>query len=567
MARGRVAAPVLRLLPVRVAWPTPRFYSTPVAAPKRSARRVRLFLRLLLGVAVGIVVFKGAGPAIESAFPQTASSVERLAVVVNAMTKCIARYKTVLDKTFPTPEAYEAALNACHLECALITREAIETNGGIYIKLGQHLLALPHILPPEWVDTMVPLQDRCPRLLIPELDAMLQDELGQLISDMFSEFDLEPLGVALLAQVHRARLRESGQWVAVKFQHPLLHANIDVDVKMTKVVFAMLEKVFPDYPVAWLGKELQLLIYVEMDFRNEARYAARTRAYFDAFQKETALRVPEVYTANPRVLVMEYVPGTRLDDPEYLLAHGIAPTQVLRCLAHLFNSMIFTPDVPVHCDPHGGNLLIRAVDKHTRHNPHNPHNFEIVLYDHGLYRDVPLQMRRDYARFWLSLVDRDAASAEKYGRRFAGVSEEMFPWFAASITGRDFEHALSGDLMLPQTARETERMMKSLSQNGTLAKLMQLCSQLPPVVLLLLKTNDLVRHLDRALGSALGLERLFMVMASYCARTVYGEDLDHNSVCHRRWSPLWLGGYALAWLRYHLSLWRFAAADAAFAWR
>ncbi len=103
------------------------------------------------------------------------------------------------------------------------------------------------------------------------------------------------------------------------------------------------------------------------------------------------LRIPRIVTAHKRILVMECVSGARLDDLKYMEQHKISTAEVSSCLSHIFSDMIFTPNVGLHCDPHGGNLAIRALDHKS-----NGHNFEIILYDHGLYRQIPLQMKRDY---------------------------------------------------------------------------------------------------------------------------------------------------------------------------
>ena len=58
---------------------------------------------------------------------------------------------------------------------------------------------------------------------------------------------------------------------------------------------------------------------------------------------------------------MEYVSGERLDNLKYMEQNNIDPSEVSSCLSHIFNNMIFTPGVALHCDPHGGNLAIRSV--------------------------------------------------------------------------------------------------------------------------------------------------------------------------------------------------------------
>lgn len=59
-----------------------------------------------------------------------------------------------------------------------------------------------------------------------------------------------------------------------------------------------------------------------MDFRHEAANAKQCVANFSKLRR-TSLVVPEVLWSQERILVMEYIEGGRVDDLEYLAAHGI----------------------------------------------------------------------------------------------------------------------------------------------------------------------------------------------------------------------------------------------------
>lgn len=63
---------------------------------------------------------------------------------------------------------------------------------------------------------MRPLQDQCEPTPFEDLENLFLSDIGVPLSELFSELDLDPIGVASLAQVHRGRLRETGQEVAVK---------------------------------------------------------------------------------------------------------------------------------------------------------------------------------------------------------------------------------------------------------------------------------------------------------------------------------------------------------------
>lgn len=461
---------------------------------------------------------------------------ERCAVVAVAVVRCFKLYKDTLGAVYPDEQSRQQALSKTHKKAAEITLKAIERNGGVYIKLGQHLSALTYLLPTEWTETMIPLQDKCPRSLMAEIEKMFEKDMGVSIDELFSEFDPNPVGVASLAQVHVARLRSNGEKVAVKVQHPLLEEFVPLDVYVTNCVFQLMEQFFPEYPLTWLGDEMQQLIYVELDFRKEAANAENTAEDFKGRERYTALRVPPVVLAHKRILIMEYIAGARLDDYDYLQKNNIDPAQVLACLSHIFNTMIFAPGVALHCDPHGGNLLIRSIPiKESK----TGFNFEIVLYDHGLYRILPLRMKREYSHFWLAVLDNDVPAMKHWAQVFAGIDEDIkFQIFAAAITGRAPEVALLFDMTKLRLDDEITHIQLRLNhEQGVLEGLMEILSTMPRLVLLILKTNDLTRLLDEGLHNPLGPLRTFLILTKYCARTVYDETMCNLRDSYSWWSP------------------------------
>lgn len=125
-------------------------------------------------------------------------------------------------------------------------------------------------------------------------------------------------------------------------------------------------------------------------------------------------------------------------------------------MAHIFNEMIFG-DTPLHCDPHGGNIAIR------KHKDRKKPNFDIILYDHGLYRDIPKQLRRDYAKLWLAVIDADEIGMRKYAYDVAGITDAQFPLFASAITGRDYMTATKS-VVSTRSEQEKEEISGAMGQ-------------------------------------------------------------------------------------------------------
>jgi aarF domain-containing kinase len=396
-------------------------------------------------------------------------------------------YRVTLKHDHDNPEYYEAILKACHKRCAERTLVAMEKNGSIFIKLGQHLSSLNYLLPPEWCDTFIPLQDKCPVSSYESIEEMVLQDTGKQISEYFSEFEERPIGAASLAQVHRATVRETGERVAVKVQHPGLDEWAPLDLKLTHFTFVTLKKWFPDYDLTWLSEEMEASLPQELDFRLEGENARKAKEYF-SHVRDVPLIIPNVLWAERRILVMEYVTGHRPDDLEYLDKNKIDRDEVSAALARIFNEMIFGSDAPLHCDPHGGNIAIR-------HNPRRwgKANFDIILYDHGLYRMIPIDLRRSYAKLWLAVLEGNEKNMRRYAKEVAGIDDQMFPLFASAITGRDFSVVKSGVANDGGRTKEEKDNITDALGDGMLTQLVQLLGKVPRVLLLILKTNDLSR--------------------------------------------------------------------------
>ncbi|KAK3903826.1 ABC1 family-domain-containing protein [Staphylotrichum tortipilum] len=511
----------------------------PSSTPPKGKPRRRTAMVLASAGGGAAAMLLAVGDDVKSSY----EAMERSGRVASALILCINDYRTTLnqrDKVDDEDER-EHALKACHKRCALRTLKVLETNGGIFIKLGQHLSAMNYLLPAEWTTTFIPLQDKCPVSSFESIEEMFRQDTGEELWDYFSEFSPEPIGAASLAQVHLATIKETGQRVAVKVQHPSLEKWSKLDMTLTSFTFSTLKRFFPEYDLEWLSSEIEVSLPHELNFECEADNSRRTKEYF-ARIPGLPLVIPDVIWAKRRILVMACEAGRRLDDLAYMDASGIDRDEVSATLARIFNEMIFGDNAPLHCDPHGGNIAIRK-------NPsRRGANFDLILYDHGLYRDIPQDLRRSYAKMWLAVLDGDMERMKKYVGEVAGVGEDKFPLFASAITGRDFS-VVSSSITKPKDASEQQTMSGAL-QEGLLADLVQMLGQVPRIILLILKTNDLTRSLDENLQTRQGPARQFLILARYCMRTVFFEQLEEiGARGSLYWPPNALRVFA-AWLGY-----------------
>lgn len=492
-----------------------RRYATEGAAPSPPSPKTRTRLYIVCGVIVataGAVAVSDEARFLWIAARRTGRVVSALALNINDYRRTLSQYDAL-----PEPD-YHALLKACHQRCAERTLVVLQKNGSIFVKLGQHLSSMNYLLPSEWCDTFIPLQDQCPVSSMESVEEMVLKDTGRPLSDYFSEFETEPIGAASLAQVHRATLRETGERVAVKVQHPALDEWAALDLALTRFTFRTLKRFFPEYDLTWLSDEMDQSLPKELDFALEGSNAERARHYFEKVAYLPVI-IPKVHWAQRRILVMDYVTGRRPDDLDYLDSNDIDRDEVSAALARIFNEMIFGKDAPLHCDPHGGNIAIRLNPSRRA-----PNNFDVILYDHGLYRVPELSLRRSYAKLWLAVLDADEARMRQYAKEVAGIDDSQFPLFASAITGRDYR-VVTQSVATSRTAQEKEAISDALG-DGMLEQLVQLLGQVPRVILLILKTNDLTRSLDENLHTRQGPVRTFMILARYAARAVYEEKME-----------------------------------------
>lgn len=237
-------------------------------------------------------------------------------------------------------------------------RRMMEDLGPTFIKIGQLLGTRPDLIPKAFIEEFKKMYDQTSPTAFPEIKDVVQRELGKPLTGVFRSFDERPIASASIAQVHKAVLR-NGTVVAVKVQHPGIEERMRTDFEILRGILQFTEKVFAAtqvwQPVRHM-EEIEHMLNKELDFRNELRTQALVEQNFDEFPEvKIPHPFPEYSTA--RVLVMEFVDGTKFHARERLKLAPKDSANLARIITHAMGKQIFI-DRLFHADPSPGNLLL-----------------------------------------------------------------------------------------------------------------------------------------------------------------------------------------------------------------
>ncbi|XP_021862788.1 putative ABC1 protein At2g40090 [Spinacia oleracea] len=452
---------------------------------------------------------------------------------------------------------YSKMKHEVHLRSAHKLQDLCFRNGGIYIKLGQHISQLEYLVPEEYVKTMrESMLNRCPVSSFDQVCDVIKKELGGMPDEIFAKFDPVPIASASLAQVHVAHLR-NGQKVAVKVQHTHMTDTAAADYATVELIVNTLHRFFPNFDYRWLVAEVRESLPKELDFLVEAQNSQKCVHNFRKLSPHIAdsIYVPLVYwnMSTKKLLTMEFMDGVQIDDVKGIRKMGVQPYDVSRLISEAFAEMIYKHGF-VHCDPHAANLIVRPLPSGKR-NILGKRKPQLVLLDHGLYKELDVDTRINYAALWKGLVFSDEKAIRENSAKL-GAGDDLYALFAGILTMRPWNRVIDSSVdHLVVQGTDSDRSELQMYASQYFPQISELLRRLPRVILLMLKTNDCLRAVNNALLQGSSLETFLIIGRVSSEAVIEAKLLKKKSLL--TWLTVWLEGIILRarLLGMHFGIW------------
>ena len=282
-------------------------------------------------------------------------------------------------------------------------RMMFEELGPIFVKLGQVISTRKDLLSDDIALELSKLQDNVKPFPKDISMQIIENELGDKISNIFNNFTAEPLASASIAQVHSAQLK-NGKDVIVKVVRPGIHKAIEKDLLLMKRIAEFLTSLSDDFKRMHLIEvvnDYELLVYDETDLIKESTNAKKIR---DNFKNSKLIYIPEIYWnyVTRNILVMERTYATPINDREELIRQGIDFKKLATNAVESFFIQVFEHNF-FHADMHPGNIFVNKIGN----------DVQFVLVDFGIMGSLSTFDKRYLAENFVAFFNRDYAKVAR----------------------------------------------------------------------------------------------------------------------------------------------------------
>ncbi|URE48413.1 ABC1 family domain containing protein [Musa troglodytarum] len=299
-----------------------------------------------------------------------------------------------------------------------LVHATLENAGPAFIKWGQWAATRPDLFPGDLCTELAKLHTKAPAHSFAYTRKSIEKAFGHKLSDVFENFEEEPVASGSVAQVHRASLRFQypGQRakrlvVAVKVRHPGVGESIRRDFTIINLA-AKISNFMPTLRWLRLDESVQQFAVFMMSQVDLSREAAHLNRFIYNFRrwKDVSFPKPLYPFVHPAVLVETYEHGESVSHyVDELEGHDRLKSALAHIGTHALLKMLLVDNF-IHADMHPGNILVRAQTKrpNTGLFKSKPH---VVFLDVGMTAELSSCDRVNLLDFFKAVALRDGRTA------------------------------------------------------------------------------------------------------------------------------------------------------------
>lgn len=461
----------------------------------------------------------------------------------------------------------QEAWNRVHERCARRLVRLAEQNGGLYVKAGQIFANMNHVLPPVYCTIMSSLQDAVMKRPFDEILAVLKADLGpNVVEEQFEYIDPTPLAAASLAQVHRARRRDIprddntsasaaassssrsrkspatslpvpgdddslpppvySKDVVVKVQYIDIAARFKGDMIAIDAMLTIAGWAYPGYDLSEIVRKLQATVEAELDFRLEASNSERAARHLRRAGFGDEVVCPTIHhdLQSPRILMMNFVKGVKINDKAGMEALGVNPKRAVSRFIDAIAYQMFISGF-FHADPHAGNVLVQRMPKGSADMRSQSwfqrwfgrNKGQVVLLDYGLCGQLNAKERAEFGEIWVASVTHNDELLKSIAARYGeGFDHELF---ASCFLQHPYAFHSMGHKGRLTDPDARARMRSTMTEK--MYEVNDIVASLPKEYALLLRTIMATKAINKDVGELVNRHRRFLGYALEAGKATF----------------------------------------------
>lgn len=296
--------------------------------------------------------------------------------------------------------------------------------GTSFLKLAQVLATRADFFDEAYLASLRQLHDQLPAMSTRERQLVFNCAFPD--PTIFASFEDRPIASASIGQVHKARLKDSGDVVAVKLLRHNIQWVIRCDIVLLNLFLLLLRPLFSDqtrHSIEAVLKAFTEVIVQEVSMNHELA----NLQHFSQLYAESTIRFPTAYPdyCCDQALVMSFEEGVRIDDTKAITQLGIDFHNLMRQLVLFYTEQMLVKGF-FHADPHPGNLLVNR-------------DGQLVLLDFGMVNRIAKGMRQSMIYAVKASYERDFDQLVSATRKLGILTEESDPQAMSYVAESLFE--------------------------------------------------------------------------------------------------------------------------------